>query len=90
MNRSRFAVSVVTVATSLLFALTAAEAAGPYLKLKADKETVAPDQRVRLTLTAVSTRTLRLPPGAVRGRRRGLPRAAPSWLARARPHRLPT
>jgi hypothetical protein len=60
-NRSRFAVSVVIATTSTFWSLNAAEAAGPYLKLKADKETVAADQPVRLTLTAVSTRSLRLP-----------------------------
>jgi hypothetical protein len=60
-NRIRFATIVAGLALTMTFAARQAHAAGPNLKLKADKETVAADEPVTVTLTAVSTRTLKLP-----------------------------
>jgi hypothetical protein len=60
-NRIRFATLVAVLALTSSLAARSAQAAGPYLKLKADKETVAAGEPVMVTLTAVSTRTLKLP-----------------------------
>lgn len=66
MNRIRFAtLAAVPVVTLLSLSATPARAEGPYLKLKAAKETVAVEEPVAITLTAVSTRTLALPAATV-------------------------
>ncbi len=57
MNRFRFV--AVAPALGVLALASTAFAAGPYLKLRAEKGTV--EKPVKLTLTAVSSRTLTLP-----------------------------
>ncbi len=57
MNRFRFMVTAPTL--GVLAVASTALAAGPYLKLRAEK--AAGDNNVKLTLTAVSGRTLTLP-----------------------------
>jgi hypothetical protein len=60
LTRSRPVVLAALVLTAAALAAPA-QAAGPYLKLKANPESVAADQPVTLTLTAVSGRTVTLP-----------------------------
>lgn len=59
MNRSRFAFAAAAPALGILALASTTFAAGPYLKLRAEKTTG--DKPVKLTLTVVSGRTLTLP-----------------------------
>lgn len=59
----RFRVAAAASALGLLAVASTTFAAGPYLKLRAEK--AAADRPVKLTLTAVSGRTLTLPPPVV-------------------------
>ena len=60
MHRSRYLVLVPAVAGFVL-AASPVRAAGPYLKLRAESESAEASKPVKLTLTAVSARTVTLP-----------------------------
>ena len=65
MNRSRYLVLAPLVGASFVALTSPAQAAGPYLKLKAEAAAAEADKPVKLTLTAVSGRTVTLPAPAV-------------------------
>jgi len=65
LNRSRYLVLAPVLVGSLVVLASPAQAAGPYLKLRAENAAAEVDKPVKLTLTAVSGRTVTLPVPAV-------------------------